>query len=305
MASATNTPCNRSPRHATAAGAAHHLLSPRQRGERRGDRVRPQRRDQHGHDAARRARDGYTPRRRRPWRALELMRERGAPNSNSAEPGVGARRSHRHAGHAGHRASRRGGRRGCRLALAIFAHRVRKYIGAYAATMGGVDAIVFTGGIGENSALVRHRCLQRLEFLGAVLAEDRTATPRSTWRRLLFDHLARRLPRAAPRGARGRGGEMATGGRTARRASHARPARLPIAVSARHAHLSQATIDRLFGAGYTLQPRTPLSQTGQFSAQETITLSVRVAGSRTSGYGSTARSGPDRDLAQRRIRARR
>lgn len=47
---------------------------------------------------------------------------------------------------------------------------------------------------------------------------------------------------------------------------------VPIAVSARHAHLSQPTLDRLFGAGYQLRPRTWLSQTGQFAAQETVTL---------------------------------
>ena len=61
----------------------------------------------------------------------------------------------------------------CRLAITLYAHRLRKYIGAYAAVMGGVDAIAFTGGIGENSALIRHRCTQRLEFLGAALDEDR------------------------------------------------------------------------------------------------------------------------------------
>lgn len=48
--------------------------------------------------------------------------------------------------------------------------------------------------------------------------------------------------------------------------------RIPIAVSARHAHLSQATIDQSFGAGHRLRPRTWLSQTGQFAAQETVTL---------------------------------
>jgi len=47
---------------------------------------------------------------------------------------------------------------------------------------------------------------------------------------------------------------------------------IPIAVSARHAHLCQATIEHLFGAGYALRSRKPLSQTGQFSAQETVTL---------------------------------
>jgi propanediol utilization protein len=48
--------------------------------------------------------------------------------------------------------------------------------------------------------------------------------------------------------------------------------RIPIAVSARHAHLSQATIERLFGAGYRLRVRKWLSQKGQYAAEETVTL---------------------------------
>lgn len=48
--------------------------------------------------------------------------------------------------------------------------------------------------------------------------------------------------------------------------------RVPIAVSARHAHLSRATIDELFGGGYQLRPRSWLSQTGQFAAEETVSL---------------------------------
>jgi acetate kinase len=43
---------------------------------------------------------------------------------------------------------------------------VRKTIGAYAAAMGGVDAIAFTGGIGENATALRERCCRGLEFLG-------------------------------------------------------------------------------------------------------------------------------------------
>jgi len=58
------------------------------------------------------------------------------------------------------------------LALDIFCYRVRKYIGAYAAAMGGLDALVFTGGIGENSAAVRARVCQGLEFLGLRLDEE-------------------------------------------------------------------------------------------------------------------------------------
>jgi acetate kinase len=55
------------------------------------------------------------------------------------------------------------------LALDVFCYRVRKYIGAYAAAMGGVDAIVFTGGIGVNSPIVRARSLEGLDCLGAEL----------------------------------------------------------------------------------------------------------------------------------------
>lgn len=61
----------------------------------------------------------------------------------------------------------------CQLALDMYAHRVRKYIGAYAASMGGVDAIGFTGGVGENSVLIRERCLRGLELIGATLDDDR------------------------------------------------------------------------------------------------------------------------------------
>jgi acetate kinase len=60
----------------------------------------------------------------------------------------------------------------CRLSLDIYAHRICKYLGAYAAAMGGVDVIAFTGGVGENNADVRQRCLRRLEFLGVLLDED-------------------------------------------------------------------------------------------------------------------------------------
>lgn len=57
------------------------------------------------------------------------------------------------------------------FAFDMFAYRVKKYIGAYAAAMGGVDAILFTGGIGENACLQRQAICQGLEFLGAEIDE--------------------------------------------------------------------------------------------------------------------------------------
>jgi len=52
------------------------------------------------------------------------------------------------------------------LALEVFASRIHKYIGSYAARMNGVDAIIFTAGIGENSTVIREKVLKGLEFMG-------------------------------------------------------------------------------------------------------------------------------------------
>jgi len=61
------------------------------------------------------------------------------------------------------------------LALEVFAYRVRKYIGAYYAVLGRVDAVVFTAGIGERSAPMRSRCCRGLEGLGIMLDEHKNA----------------------------------------------------------------------------------------------------------------------------------
>lgn len=59
-----------------------------------------------------------------------------------------------------------------KLALDIFANHIHKYIGSYVARMNGVDAIIFTAGIGENSAVVRERVLRGLEFMGVYWDKD-------------------------------------------------------------------------------------------------------------------------------------
>lgn len=61
------------------------------------------------------------------------------------------------------------GNQDCMLALEMNAYRIKKYIGAYAAAMNGLDAIVFTAGIGENSSVVRAMTCKNMEFLGIVL----------------------------------------------------------------------------------------------------------------------------------------
>ena len=62
--------------------------------------------------------------------------------------------------------------RRAKLALKIFEYKIRTTIGAYAAAMGGVDAIVFTAGVGENGPETREKCLEGLEFLGVEIDRE-------------------------------------------------------------------------------------------------------------------------------------
>jgi len=57
----------------------------------------------------------------------------------------------------------------CTLVMEIYCYRIKKYIGAYAAAMGGLDAIVFTAGVGENSPITREMVCDGLEFLGVKI----------------------------------------------------------------------------------------------------------------------------------------
>jgi len=75
-------------------------------------------------------------------------------------------------------------------ALAVWRHRIRHYLGAYLAQLGGLDAVVFTAGIGENNALLRRRSMAGLEFLGITIDDDRNE---------LSSRLARKIsPDASP-----------------------------------------------------------------------------------------------------------
>jgi len=161
-----------------------------------------------------------------------------------------------------------------RLAIAVFAHRVRKYIGAYAATMGGVDAVVLTGGIGENAKGMRRRILQRFDYLGLVLDDDRneaaevgdahrTAEISAAHSRVKALVVATDEERMIAEET-----QKVVGGRT----SVTAPKAIPISVSARHVHLNIPTFERLFGVGETLTHRNDLTQPGIFAAEETVTL---------------------------------
>ena len=59
------------------------------------------------------------------------------------------------------------------IAIEMFTHRIQKYIGAYAAVLNGVDAVVFTAGIGENNSLLREKILANFDYLGIKLDKQR------------------------------------------------------------------------------------------------------------------------------------
>lgn len=175
-----------------------------------------------------------------------------------------------------------------RLAINVFAHRARKYIGAYAAAMGGVDAIAFTGGIGENSASMRRRILQRLEFLGVMIDEDAnhdasiqrdndhavisTSNSRvdvvvvKTNEELMIARQSLRITGLASNTTL----KPATQSGGSTDSSNLPP--IPIAVSARHCHLTKETFALLFGPDATPTRIKDLYQPGQFACAEKVTL---------------------------------
>lgn len=158
------------------------------------------------------------------------------------------------------------------LAIEIYAYRARKYVGAYAAAMGGLDAVVFTGGIGENSPSMRRRICDGLDFMGLQLDHDRN---------MAVNLSGRAAPQIQAYGSRVRvfvtetAEQLMIARETAAALAAGPPGgqlRLPIAVSARHVHLSREAVDALFGEGYLLDHATPLRQPGHWAARERVTL---------------------------------
>ncbi|MFZ5918107.1 MAG: acetate/propionate family kinase [Chloroflexota bacterium] len=199
------------------------------------------------------------------------------------------------------------GDRQAMLAAEAFAYRLRKYIGAYYAALGGLDVLVFTGGIGENAAGVRAMACQDLWGLGILIdaVENRSmhdgvegvadiSHPDSKVKVLVVhSDASRMIARETLR---------VLNYQAIAQKIQATQIPIPIGVSAHHVHLSQKDVERLFGVGHQLTPRSPLSQPGQFACEEVVRLigprgsmdRVRVLGparsqtqveiSRTEGY---------------------
>jgi acetate kinase len=170
-----------------------------------------------------------------------------------------------------------GGNDRARLAIEVFQHRLRKYIGAYAAVLGGADAICFTGGIGENSARVRAAVCEGLLYMGVSLdaAKNEACDARASGG--VVDIAAARAPTRVLVIATDEERMIARevvrelAGPTAARTGIVGHA-IPVGVSARHVHLTREHCDHLFGIGYELTPRLDVSQPGQYVCRETVAL---------------------------------
>ena len=163
------------------------------------------------------------------------------------------------------------------IAIKAFAYRIRKYIGAYIAAMGGIDVIVFTGGIGQGSSLVRSLSTQGLEFMGIEIDEEKNrnasgfkeicdiSSPNSKVKVLIVptdeEFMIARESLLALKNF-----EITS------EINNLKPIPIPVEVSAHHVHLSREDVERLFGKGYRLTFERELSQPGQFACKEKVNL---------------------------------
>jgi acetate kinase len=163
------------------------------------------------------------------------------------------------------------------LALKTYCYRVRKYIGAYVASMGGLDAVIFTGGIGQGSAEVRALALQGLNCMGIELDAARNRDARSSGEVSVISTesskiavlvvptdeermMAREALRALSRSYITKVLE----------AQKQQP--FLVEVSAHHIHLTQEHVEALFGKGHQLTKHADLSQPGQYACKEQLTI---------------------------------
>jgi acetate kinase len=162
------------------------------------------------------------------------------------------------------------------IALKAYCYRVRKYIGAYVAAMGGLDTVIFTGGVGQGSAVVRALALQGLECMGITLDDKRNREAKG-------DEIARistddpkvtvlLVPTDEER-MMARGALRALSRSYITRVLDAQKQQpFLVEISAHHIHLTQEHVEALFGKGHQLTKHADLSQPGQYACKEQLTI---------------------------------
>jgi len=163
------------------------------------------------------------------------------------------------------------------LAYKTFCYQVRKYIGAYVAVMQGLDAVVFTGGIGQGSAGVRSLSCQGLGYMGIRIDEEknRKADGFRNITDISIDGSPVRVlvvPTDEERMIARETIRTVSSSYIAEILAAQKNTPIPVEVSAHHIHLSIDHIHILFGAGHQLTPVHELSQPGQYACKETVNL---------------------------------
>ena len=173
------------------------------------------------------------------------------------------------------RAANQGNQRAL-VAVKSYCYRVRKYIGAYVAAMGGLDTVIFTGGVGQGSEVVRALALQGLECMGIALDGKRNQ-----------DAGADEISRISSDDSKVTVLVVPTDEERmmAREALHAlsrsyitrvlqtqKQQPFLVEISAHHIHLTQGHVDALFGKGHQLTKQADLSQPGQYACKEQLTV---------------------------------
>jgi len=178
------------------------------------------------------------------------------------------------------------------LAMHMFCYRVKKYIGAYAAALGGLDILIFTGGIGEHGSGIRALICQSLSLFGVVIDEkqNKRDVPESDILEISYDDSRSRVKVLVVKTNEAkmiaRETIRALGHENVSKRIKKEKQHIPIGISAHHVHLSPRDLAALFGDNYTLKKKADLSQPGQYAAEETVNLigpkgrvnSVRILG---------------------------
>jgi acetate kinase len=163
------------------------------------------------------------------------------------------------------------------VTLKAYCYRVRKYMGSYVAAMGALDAVVFTGGIGQGSAAVRALALQGLKCMGITLDEEKNRDARG------FDDVCRIstddskttvliVPTDEERMMAREALRALSRSYLAQVLEAQKQRSFLVEVSAHHIHLTQPHVEALFGKGHELTKQSDLSQPGQFACKEQVTI---------------------------------
>ncbi len=162
------------------------------------------------------------------------------------------------------------------LALKAYCYRVRKYIGAYVASMGGLDTVIFTGGVGQGSAVIRALALQGLECMGITLDDKRNREARGDEISQISSDDSKVTVLVVPTDE-----ERMMAREALRALSRSYVTRVLeaqkqqpflVEISAHHIHLTQEHVEALFGKGHQLTKHADLSQPGQYACKEQLTI---------------------------------